>query len=124
ALPVHRLWRLPVVERDGLGDAARRDAPLRRGAGGMSWVRIDDHFPDHPKIAMLGSLGPVAGWLHVAALCYCARYLTDGFIPAGQVMRLADFGPRVRATDLAERLVAVGLWDHRDGGYSIHDYLE
>lgn len=90
----------------------------------MSWVRIDDHFPDHPKIAALGVLGPVAGWLHVAALCYCARYLTDGFIPDGQVTRLAELGPRAKPTDVAARLVDVGLWDRTQGGYVVHDYLE
>ena len=32
----------------------------------MPWVRVDDHFPDHQKLAELGDLAPVGGWL---ALC-------------------------------------------------------
>lgn len=84
----------------------------------MSWVRLDDQFPDHPKVV---AAGPAAGWLYVCGLAYCARYLTDGFIPKDQVRRLADVGNAQRQ---AEILVSVGLWEHSDGGYRVHDYLE
>ena len=53
----------------------------------MSWVKIDDHFSDHPKVVQAG---PEAAWLYICGLCYCAKYLTDGFIPKRQVKRLAD----------------------------------
>ena len=47
----------------------------------MPWVRIDDGYADHPKMAAVGPLGQ-ALWL--AGLAYCNRYLTDGFIPRTQ----------------------------------------
>lgn len=84
----------------------------------MSWVKIDDQFPDHPKVV---AAGPLASWMYVCGLSYCARFLTDGFIPAAQIRRLADVDG---ATQLAETLVRVGLWEHAEGGYQVHDYLE
>lgn len=84
----------------------------------MSWIKIDDQFADHPKVV---EAGPLAAWLYVCGLTYCGRYLTDGWIPDGQVRKLADVD---KATDLADRLVDVGLWDRVDDGYVVHDYLD
>jgi hypothetical protein len=86
----------------------------------MPWVRIDDQFPDHPKIV---AAGPAAAWLHVTALCYCNRMLTDGFIPGEKVPLLV-----ANANKLADRLVDAGVW-HRTSrlgveGYEIHDFLK
>jgi hypothetical protein len=83
----------------------------------MTWVKIDDQFADHPKVL---AAGPLASWLYVCSLTYSARLLTDGFIPAGQVRRLADVD---NACELAAKLVEVGLWDVTEGGYRVHDYL-
>lgn len=57
------------------------------------WVRVDEHFPEHPKVLKAGAIlgGPdgcgrvVAVWLE--ALCYSNRYLTDGFIPEAVARR-------------------------------------
>lgn len=84
----------------------------------MAWVRLDDGFAEHPKVE---EVGPLAGFLHIAALCYCNRNLTDGFIPASRVTKLADV-PAVRKH--AQALVRVGMWLEVDGGYQVHDYLE
>ncbi len=84
----------------------------------MPWAKLDDGFTDHPKII---DAGPLAGWLFVCGLTYSARLLTDGFVPQGQVRKLADVD---NAMDLASRLVEVGLWERTDGGFRIHDYLE
>lgn len=84
----------------------------------MTWTKIDDQFYDHPKVVAAGPLGVA---LFVCGLSYCSRHLTDGFISTTQVRRLIDIdNPR----DVAEKLVAVGLWERRDGGYQVHDYLE
>lgn len=83
----------------------------------MSWVRLDDQFPDHPKIV---AAGPVAAWLYVCGLAYCARHLTDGFIQTGQLPRLL---PVSTVGKLAARLVGVGLWEPAPGGWRVHDYL-
>lgn len=88
----------------------------------MSWAKIDDNFPQHPKATKAGDL---ACWLWVAGLCYAKRNFTDGFIPLSAVPLLTSRG----TVALAEKLVRVGLWEHAkdaagDAGYQIHDYAE
>jgi hypothetical protein len=83
----------------------------------MPWVRLDEGFPEHPKVVAAGG---DAAWLHVCALAYCNRMETDGIIPDGMIGRLCD---RKRPLQLARRLVDVGLWHAVNGGYEIHDYL-
>jgi hypothetical protein len=106
----------------------------------MVWVKLADDFPEHPKFGLMGDLAPVAGWLHVCAICYCNRHLTDGFIPFGKVWTLASFrhlgietggikdmagfGHDIESEELVELLVDVGLWEVVTNGYQIHDYLE
>ncbi len=102
----------------------------------MPWVRLDDQFPNHPKVV---SVGPLAGWLHVCALCYCAQYLTDGFVPQAAIPHLIDVrgigvtdhqgemfarGHDVTVDELVGMLLAKRLWEEAEGGYQIHDYLE
>lgn len=83
----------------------------------MTWVRIEDTFPEHPKIDKAGG---DAGWLHVCALAYCNRNETDGFIATDRLSRLSDRrGPKV----LAAKLVDAGLWEIDPEGWWIHDYL-
>lgn len=84
----------------------------------MTWVRLDDQFPEHPKV--IGA-GASATWLYVAGLCYCSRQLTDGRIPKAVVPRLTELR---KPYDLAEKLVVVGLWREEPGCYVVHDYLE
>lgn len=83
----------------------------------MTWIRVDDHFADHPKVMALGAerLAGLGLW-HVAA-SYCARYLTDGFVPAAHVQAHAP-------KRLIRKLVNVGLFDEVDGGYRLHDWLK
>ena len=98
----------------------------------MSWVKLDDQYPDHPKIVDVGPLGMA---LHVAATCYCARYLTDGFVPAKVINRLINFdgisitesngvSNAVTNISVTEQLTRAGLLEKVDGGYQVHDYLE
>ncbi len=103
----------------------------------MPWVRLDEEFPDHPKVV---TAGPLAGWLHVCALAYCNRHLTDGFVPRAQVARLVSFDGMLvdysgddgdarlahepTAIEMATALVSVGMWEERQGGYLIHDFLD
>lgn len=82
----------------------------------MAWVRLDDQFPDHPKLA---AAGPVAGWVYVSGLCYAARYLTDGFVPETIALRFAGSSPEILAN-----LVEASLFDRVNGGYQIHDFLD
>ena len=83
----------------------------------MSWVKLDDSFPEHPKVIAVGG---DAAWLHVCALAYCNRNETDGKISTAMLGRLSDRrNPRRLATDL----VQVGLWIATEFGWEIHDYL-
>lgn len=76
----------------------------------MSWVKLDDGFPQHPKVI---GLSLEARWAYVEGLCYAARYETDGVIPDV----IAANGP-VRA-----ELTASGLWESLENSVGIHDYL-
>lgn len=79
----------------------------------MAWVRIDDGFDEHPKIA---SLDERAVAVFVFGLCYCNRNLTDGFIPASYGRRVSARGVKV--------LEGCGLWERVEGGWRVHDYKD
>ncbi len=82
----------------------------------MPWVRLDDSFPEHPKVLEAGG---EAGWLHVCALAYCNRNTTDGLIHRNAIPRLSD---RKNPLRLADRLVEVGIWERDGADYRIHDH--
>ena len=91
----------------------------------MVWVRIDDRFDEHPKVSRVGPLGMA---MHVAALCYCNRNLTDGFVPRAVAKRLVDI-EGVMVDDepidwwwVVKALLDAGMWANEDGGYRIHDF--
>lgn len=84
----------------------------------MPWVRLDDAFHAHPKLAALGPRTLSAVGLYVLGLTWSSAYLTDGVVPEGQLHKLG--GTPV----LAAALVDAGLWERTDEGYRIHDYLE
>lgn len=93
----------------------------------MSWAKFDDQYPDHPKIVEVGPLGLA---LHAAATCYCARYLTNGFVPTAMMNRLVSFdgisinNNAVTNKEITDKLIQVGLIEIVPGGYLVHDYLE
>lgn len=80
----------------------------------MTWVRIDDKFPNHPRIV---GLSDAAFRTHITALCYAAEYLTDGSIPTSA---MRGIGPRKAAAELE----TAGLWTRTDHGWMIRDYLD
>lgn len=90
----------------------------------MTWVRIDDGAPLHPKLLTAGA---EAGWLWLAGLAYANRYATDGTIPPQALPTLypVESWTRTHVGRLAARLVEVGLWTPREGGgWTIHDYSQ
>lgn len=98
-----------------------RTDPLAKGrAVKLSWVKIDDGFSDHPKVASVGLAGK---GLYVSGLCYCNRQLTDGEIPMTSLVMVSGLALR-QAQLLADRLVEANLWDRTALGYRIHDYLK
>lgn len=81
----------------------------------MAWLRLDDRFAHHPKVAHLSDKAFRA---HVQTMLYCAEYDTDGLIPPTS-FRLTGATPRVR-----EQLVEAGLWDRNPVSelLSVHDW--
>lgn len=87
----------------------------------MSWLRIDDGFAEHPKVQAVSER---ARWMHVTALCYCARNLTDGVLDARAVKVVAAIVDKPCKQAMKD-LVAADLWlDLSDGSFQIKDYLE
>ena len=104
----------------------------------MAWVRIDDGFARHPKVA---AAGPLAMAMQVAALCYCNRELTDGFVPRAVARTLLDWqvdredgqrytvaitsgmaGNDVSNDWVINLMVESGMWREVKGGYHVHDF--
>lgn len=80
----------------------------------MTWVKLDDGFCDHPKIALL----PIKSrWAHLHGLCYCNRFLTDGQIPI-------DVANRWEGAGACAVLVERGLWSTSGAFYVIEGYLD
>lgn len=80
----------------------------------MSWVKVDDQMPRHPKLLSLGKDRLMCQGVWLDGMCYASGYLTDGFVPSAALERGTD--------RFADRLVAAGLWERVEGGYRIHDY--
>lgn len=84
----------------------------------MTWVRLDDQFPIHRKV---GALSDPAFRLHVEAICWCARHLTDGVVSRDDLSTVS----RIRGAErYVAELVRRGCWSETDEGWLIHDYLE
>jgi hypothetical protein len=101
---------------------------VRRGdvGGRVSWVRLDDGYPEHPKVA---DLSDAAFRADVEGTCFSSRSRRDGHIPAGVALRMWGKGP-------ITELVAAGKWHEGRGcgtetcilgtgdGYVVHDFLD
>jgi hypothetical protein len=83
----------------------------------MTWIKLNDNVPRHPKIAGLSDRG-FRVW--ITGLCYASEFLTDGVLPA---VFLTTVHPKVR-----DELIAAGLWSctagTTGGTTTVHDYLE
>ena len=108
----------------------------------MAWITIDDQFPDHPKLKSVGVFGLA---IQIASICYCGRFLTDGFLSysaAEAIVRsvLSKFtrtdgtvwtpgltsghsGLDAEEVDWKAIMVESELWDEVKNGYKVHDYL-
>jgi len=81
-------------------------------------LKFDDQFPIHRKVSRLSD---AAFRLHVEAIFWCARNLTDGFIGQGDLVSVSRYR---RPQGYVAELVNGGLWDVVDDGWQIHDYLD
>lgn len=82
----------------------------------MTWFKVDDSFYDHPKVFDAPDCA-VALWTRAGS--WCARNLTDGFVPAAVPARLCG-----DSTTAVAELVHRGLWSRTRGGYQFHDWTE
>lgn len=84
----------------------------------MTWFKIDDGLPDHPKTLKLqsrkGWQGALALWTLAGA--WASKHLTDGVVPMAVVSRL---GCSKKDADL---LVFAGFWEPTSDGYAFHDW--
>ena len=83
----------------------------------MSLVHIETSVARNKKFQQAG---PVASWLWVCGLAYCQEGLTDGFIPREALEFLGVKSPGKHV----DALVRSGLWEARDDGWRVHDYLK
>ncbi len=82
----------------------------------VTWAKLDDGFPDHPKIV---SRSLAAKWLFVESICYANKFETDGRVP-----KAASF-VKSSKRQVIDELIAAGLWEPApDEHYLIHDFLD
>ena len=86
----------------------------------MTWVRTDDNAPNHPKFARAGL--EAYGWWH-AAVCYCNRYLTDGFIATKDLPHVWPGLHRNKIQRILAQLLAQTCLEPHPDGVVIHDFL-
>ena len=77
------------------------------------YIRVDVLLPTHPKLIGASS---ATKWSLIEAWCYCARHLTDGFIPDRAWARIGKARDR-------QPLIDLGMAERVPGGYQMHDYL-
>ena len=80
----------------------------------MTWLRVDDKFPRHPKVSALTDR---EFRVHVRLLCWCSEYGTEGNIPDGAFLEVAGLTRK-----MGRRFLDLGLWDVADGCPVIHDF--
>lgn len=85
--------------------------------GVVTWIKMDDRFPDDPKVAALTD-GAYRLW--TTGIAYCSRHLTDGKIAEQVIGRWGVKHPDRAASEL----VAGGLWRSNANGYEVVNYLK
>ena len=85
----------------------------REAVDGRPWIRLDQGFPDNPKVI---GLSAEAFRLHVTLICWCARNKTNGKIKYAVMKAMSTKARR-------DELLAAGLVEDNGETYEIHDYL-
>jgi hypothetical protein len=82
----------------------------------MTWLKIDDGFPEHKKL--LG-LQRNERWTWIEILAYCARQSNGGVLPDGieKHMKYVSVG-------YLQKCVELGLLDVVNGLFTVHDWNE
>lgn len=79
------------------------------------WVKLDDGFHENPKVLNAGNEAVGA---FCRCLSYCARHLTDGYVPAAKLKEIAG------RKSVVDTLVNEKLVERLDNGYWIPRYLD
>lgn len=88
----------------------------------MSWLRLDDKFTRHRKVA---SLTDAEFRLHVTALSHAAEFETDGRISTADLSVMPSLPRGVKLQRAIKNLIKSELWhDDGDGGWQLHDFLD
>lgn len=87
----------------------------------MTWVKLDDNMPDHPKIV---GLSDYAFRLHLTALCYAARHMTDGVIDEKALRHCSAGVSRSSRMRAKNELLNATIWHKTRTGYEIHQFTE
>ena len=92
----------------------------------MPWVKFSDDWYDDGKLA---GADPWVIAMWAVGITWCARNLSDGFIPAGEHRRLLNLygtfdsdGQQVHPDRVADELVVRGSWQAIAGGYEVVNY--
>lgn len=91
----------------------------------MTWIKLDDAYPEHRKLKRAGDLRAFCIALDIAGMCFCGRFNTDGFIGDDDLPGVLEVLPVNRRQVVLAKLVTIGRWD-RDGergGYWVRNYL-
>lgn len=82
----------------------------------MPWFNVDDGFAFHRKAVLAGN-SAIGLWARAGS--WCAKELTDGFVPDHMV-------PTMGTRHQADKLVRSGLWQRDDlrGGFQFHEWSE
>jgi len=80
----------------------------------VSWLKLDDGFARHPKVTALTYKDR---WTWMAVLCYCARYRTDGYLPANIREHVAGATPK-----FLHGCVSLELLDGDGDELRVHDW--
>lgn len=80
----------------------------------MAWFKVDDDFFGHPKVVAAGNS---AVGLFIRCGSWSSKHLTEGQIP---FVIARSFGTQ----NQIDALLRVGLWNQKDDGYLIPDFLE
>ncbi len=79
-----------------------------------TWVRLDDNYPNHPKVMSLSS---DAVRLHITCICYASQYLTDGVIAT----KIAE---KLGSEEFYVELLDSKLIERTESGWLLSSYLE
>jgi hypothetical protein len=92
----------------------------------MTWIKLDDAYPEHRKLKRAGDLRALCMALDVAGMCFCARFNTDGFIADEDLDLVLEILPTRKRRQTLVKLTSIGRWSRDDehGGYWVRDYLK